>query len=75
VEKGGVICNAHLAWQSFGTLNAKRDNFYFRAADNAAELVHLANGSLRPMPSIRGHRAGNSERQPGGRSPSQGGGC
>ena len=34
-------------------------DLYFRVADNAAELPFLANGSLRPIPSIWGHRAGN----------------
>lgn len=34
-------------------------DLYFRVADNAAELPHLANGSLWPIPSVWGHRAGN----------------
>ncbi len=34
-------------------------DLYFRVADNAAELTHLAHGELRPIPSIWGHRAGN----------------
>jgi len=34
-------------------------DLYFRVADNEAELPHLANAALRPIPSIWGHRAGN----------------
>ena len=34
-------------------------DLYFRTADNAAELPHLAQAELRPIPSIWGHRAGN----------------
>ena len=34
-------------------------DLYFRVADNAAELEHLAHGQLRAIPSIWGHRAGN----------------
>lgn len=34
-------------------------DLYFRVADNEAELPHLARASLRPIPSIHGHRAGN----------------
>ena len=34
-------------------------DLYFRVADNAAELPHLKDGTLRPIPSIWGHRAGN----------------
>jgi homoserine O-acetyltransferase len=39
-------------------------DLYFRVADNAAELVHLASGSLRPIPSVWGHRAGNPSANP-----------
>jgi homoserine O-acetyltransferase len=34
-------------------------DLYFRVADNAAELPYLAAGTLRPIPSVWGHRAGN----------------
>ncbi|WP_277425563.1 alpha/beta fold hydrolase [Deinococcus psychrotolerans] len=34
-------------------------DLYFRVADNAAELPHLQEGELRPIPSIWGHRAGS----------------
>jgi homoserine O-acetyltransferase len=34
-------------------------DLYFRVADNAAELPYLAHGTLKPISSIWGHRAGN----------------
>ena len=34
-------------------------DLYFRVADNALELKHLASAELLPIPSIWGHRAGN----------------
>ncbi|MFC0388962.1 alpha/beta fold hydrolase [Muricoccus vinaceus] len=34
-------------------------DLYFRVADNEAELPHLRQAALRPIPSIWGHRAGN----------------
>ncbi len=39
-------------------------DLYFRTADNEAELPLLANASLRPIPSIWGHRAGNPVANP-----------
>ncbi|MBE7211505.1 MAG: homoserine acetyltransferase, partial [Gluconacetobacter diazotrophicus] len=33
-------------------------DLYFRVADNEAELAHLRDAALRPIPSIWGHRAG-----------------
>jgi homoserine O-acetyltransferase/O-succinyltransferase len=39
-------------------------DLYFRVADNAAELPHLAAGSLRAIPSVWGHRAGNPSANP-----------
>jgi homoserine O-acetyltransferase/O-succinyltransferase len=39
-------------------------DLYFRTADNVAELPFLAAGSLRPIPSIWGHRAGNPVANP-----------
>jgi homoserine O-acetyltransferase/O-succinyltransferase len=39
-------------------------DLYFRVADNAAELPHLATGTLRPIPSVWGHRAGNPSANP-----------
>ena len=39
-------------------------DLYFRVADNAAELPHLATGILRSIPSVWGHRAGNPSANP-----------
>jgi homoserine O-acetyltransferase len=39
-------------------------DLYFRVADNEAELAHLRNAELRPIPSIWGHRAGNPSTNP-----------
>jgi homoserine O-acetyltransferase len=39
-------------------------DLYFRVADNAAELSYLATGTLRPIPSAWGHRAGNPSANP-----------
>jgi homoserine O-acetyltransferase len=39
-------------------------DLYFRVADNAAELPHLRDAILRPIPSIWGHRAGNPSTNP-----------
>jgi len=39
-------------------------DLYFRVADNAAELPHLATAELKPIPSIWGHRAGNPVANP-----------
>lgn len=39
-------------------------DLYFRVADNEAELPHLRQAALRPIPSIWGHRAGNPADNP-----------
>ncbi len=39
-------------------------DLYFRVADNEAELPHLRDAQLRPIPSIWGHRAGNPMQNP-----------
>jgi len=39
-------------------------DLYFRVADNEAELPHLRQAVLRPIPSIWGHRAGNPADNP-----------
>lgn len=39
-------------------------DLYFRVADNAAELPHLRDAVLQPIPSIWGHRAGNPSINP-----------
>ena len=42
VEKGGVIRDARLAWQRFGTLNAKRDNLILYPSSYSARLGDLS---------------------------------
>jgi homoserine O-acetyltransferase len=50
---------------ALGTIKARvllmpgETDLYFRVADNAAEMHHLRNAVLRPIPSVWGHRAGN----------------
>jgi homoserine O-acetyltransferase len=39
-------------------------DLYFRVADNEADMPHLAQAELRPIPSIWGHRAGNPATNP-----------
>lgn len=39
-------------------------DLYFRVAENALELKHLASAELLPIPSIWGHRAGNPAMNP-----------
>ena len=39
-------------------------DLYFRVEDNRRELEHLRHGSLRPIPSVWGHRAGNPAQCP-----------
>ncbi|HEY1857290.1 alpha/beta fold hydrolase [Acidocella sp.] len=39
-------------------------DLYFRVADNALEMRHLAKAELRPIPSIRGHLAGTPSSNP-----------
>jgi len=39
-------------------------DLYFQVDDNRAELTHLADAELKPIPSVWGHRAGNPVSQP-----------
>jgi homoserine O-acetyltransferase/O-succinyltransferase len=41
-----------------------RTDLYFPVADNAAELPHILQGALRPIPTIWGHRAGSPIENP-----------
>jgi homoserine O-acetyltransferase len=56
---GGDLPAALRAIQARVLLMPGETDLYFRVADNAAELPHLARAELRPIPSIWGHRAGN----------------
>ena len=56
---GGDLSRALGAITARVLLMPSETDLYFRVADNAAELPHLRHGTLRPIPSIWGHRAGN----------------
>jgi homoserine O-acetyltransferase len=55
----GDLAAALKAIQARVLLMPGATDLYFRTADNEAELPFLATASLRPIPSIWGHRAGN----------------
>ena len=55
---GGDLARALSAIRARVLLMPSETDLYFRVADNAAELPHLARAELRPIPSIWGHRAG-----------------
>jgi homoserine O-acetyltransferase len=56
---GGDLPAALRAIRARVLLMPGETDLYFRVADNAAELPHLAAAELRPIPSVWGHRAGN----------------
>ncbi|MEO7060651.1 MAG: alpha/beta fold hydrolase [Lapillicoccus sp.] len=58
---GGDLAAALGAIRARVLLLPGETDLYFRVADNAAELEHLAHGELRPIPSIWGHRAGSPQ--------------
>jgi homoserine O-acetyltransferase/O-succinyltransferase len=58
ISDGGDLAAALSAIRAKVLLLPGETDLYFRVADNAAELPHLAHGELRPIPSIWGHRAG-----------------
>ena len=60
---GGDLTAALQAIRARVLLMPGETDLYFRVADNAAELEHLARAELRPIPSIWGHRAGNPSGQ------------
>ena len=61
---GGDLPGALRAIKARVLLMPCETDLYFRVADNAAELDHLAHAELRPIPSIWGHRAGNPSTNP-----------
>ncbi len=61
---GGDLAKALAAIRARVLLMPSETDLYFRVADNAAELAHLAQAELRPIPSIWGHRAGNPAQNP-----------
>lgn len=58
ISGGGDLAAALAAIRAKVLLLPGETDLYFRVADNAAELPHLANRELKPIPSIWGHRAG-----------------
>jgi homoserine O-acetyltransferase len=58
IARGGDLTDALGAIQAKVLLLPGETDLYFRIADNAAELPHLRDGKLKPIPSIWGHRAG-----------------
>ncbi len=61
---GGDLPAALRAIQARVLLMPCETDLYFRVADNAAELEHLAHADMRPIPSIWGHRAGSPSTNP-----------
>lgn len=59
ISGGGDLPAALAAIRARVLLMPGETDLYFRVADNAAELPHLACGELLPIPSVWGHRAGN----------------
>ena len=59
IAAGGDLAQALAAIEARVLLMPGETDLYFRVADNAAELEHLRHGTLTPIPSIWGHRAGN----------------
>lgn len=56
---GGDLPRALAAIQAKVLLMPGETDLYFRVADNEAEMPHLRHATLRAIPSIHGHRAGN----------------
>ena len=63
-EYDGDLTRALQAIRARMLLLPGETDLYFRVADNAAELPHLAAAELRPIPSVWGHRAGNPDANP-----------
>ncbi|MEE7493476.1 alpha/beta fold hydrolase [Methylobacterium oryzae] len=61
---GGDLTRALNAITARLLLMPGETDLYFRVADNAAELPHLRDAVLKPIPSIWGHRAGNPSTNP-----------
>lgn len=59
ISGGGDLPAALAAIRARVLLMPSETDLYFRVADNAAELPHLAQAELLPIPTIWGHRAGS----------------
>jgi homoserine O-acetyltransferase len=64
ISAGGDLSAALRAIRANVLLLPGETDLYFRVADNAADLPHLAHGELKPIPSIWGHRAGSPATNP-----------
>lgn len=64
IADGGDLAAALRGIVARVLLMPSETDLYFRVADNAAELPHLRDGRLVPIPSIWGHRAGNPVANP-----------
>lgn len=64
IADGGDLSAALHAITARVLLMPSETDLYFRVADNAAELPHLRDARLAPIPSIWGHRAGNPVANP-----------
>jgi homoserine O-acetyltransferase len=64
ISEGGDLAAALAAIRARVLLLPSETDLYFRVADNAAELEHLRDGELRPIPTVWGHRAGNPRQIP-----------
>ena len=58
ISGGGDLPAALAAIRARMVPMPRETDLYFRVADNAAELPHLASAQLLSIPSIWGHRAG-----------------
>ncbi|SDS18724.1 homoserine O-acetyltransferase [Friedmanniella luteola] len=63
-SSGGDLPAALASIQASVLLLPGETDLYFRVADSEAELAHLRDGALHPIPSIWGHRAGNPRTNP-----------
>jgi len=64
IALGGDLPAALGAIRAQVLLMPSETDLYFRVADNQAELPHLRNAQLRPIPSVWGHRAGSPDGLP-----------
>jgi homoserine O-acetyltransferase len=64
IAEGGDLAAALRGIRARVLLMPSETDLYFRVADNAAELPHLRDARLLPIPSIWGHRAGNPAANP-----------
>jgi homoserine O-acetyltransferase len=60
----GDLARALKAIKARVLLLPSETDLYFRVADNALEIAHLADAELMPIPSSWGHRAGNPAANP-----------